>query len=90
MISPTEVRIDRAAGAGYVYYRHLAAGERVARTERVGEAVVADFDSNGTLLGVEVLALDDDAVRSARTFAEEHGYAFPRDLGDAHNRAPRG
>jgi uncharacterized protein YuzE len=74
--------VDLQAQAGYVRYRSLPAGER-ARSKRISEDVVADCRENGELLGVELLALDDDAMAQARDFATKHDLAFPRDLSSA-------
>ena len=79
MLQYIGVNVDLEAQAGYVRYRSLPSGER-ARSERVGDTVVADYAENGEVLGVELLALDDDSVAQARAFAAVHGLAFPRDL----------
>jgi hypothetical protein len=76
------LNVDLEAQAGYVRYRSLPDGEH-ARSKRISEDVVADYRENGELLGVELLALDDEAIAQARDFAAKHDLAFPRNLGAA-------
>jgi len=64
-------------GLGYIRYRRLAEGEHVARTMRVSQDVLIDFDSNEEVLGMELLALDETALAVARTCATEFDLALP-------------
>lgn len=68
-------------GLGYVVYRRLAPGERVARTERVSYEIRVDYDANAAVLGIELLALDDTTFGTARAWATAHDLAFPELLG---------
>lgn len=77
MITPLEVEIDRAVGAGYVCYKRLPSERTVARTERVSEDVAVDFDESGAILGLELIDLEDTSIETARSYAEARGYAFP-------------
>jgi hypothetical protein len=45
--------------------------------------VVIDFDADSQVLGIELLAFDDEAIGVARRFAEAHDLGFPRDLAGA-------
>ncbi len=74
------VSIDLEARAAYVRYRSLADGER-ARSERQSDDVVVDSNERGEIVGIEMLALHDDAIAQGRLFAHEHELAFPRDFG---------
>lgn len=80
MHEPIGVRIDREVEAGYVSYRRLAAGQRVARTQRFGDDVAVDFDGANDVLGIELLAFDEPALAVARVVAAEHGLVFPCDI----------
>lgn len=76
---PIDVRIDDAAGAGYITY---AKGE-VAETVEVWEegTVAADVDASGKILGIEVLGFDEEVLSRARAFASENDLIFPVRLG---------
>jgi uncharacterized protein YuzE len=80
---PIGVKIDREAEAGYVRYRGLAPGERVARTQRFGEDINVDYNAANDVLGIEILAFDEPALAVARTVAAQHGLVFPRNVGGA-------
>ncbi len=83
MTLPTEVKVDLEANAGYVRYRALPAGDRVARTVRLSGDIAVDFDTADAVLGIEILAFDADVLEAARQFAGSRGLAFPRDLAGA-------
>lgn len=51
---------DEETGAIYVYARE---GERVARSEILGQGRVIDLDADGRLIGVEVLDASTSGVR---------------------------
>ena len=76
------LKVDLAVQAGYVRYRAVPAGQR-ARSKRVSEDIVADYSEAGDVLGVELLALDESAMKQARAFAAKLDLAFPRDLSGA-------
>jgi uncharacterized protein YuzE len=79
---PIGVKIDRDVEAGYVRYRRLATGERVARTQRFGDDVNVDYNDVDDVLGIEILAFDHPTLAVARAVAAKHGLVFPRDLVD--------
>jgi uncharacterized protein YuzE len=74
------VTIDRDVEAGYVRYRRLAPGERIARTQRFGDDVNIDYNAANDVLGIEILAFDGSALAIARAVAADHGLAFPHDI----------
>ncbi len=49
-----KITVDRDASAAYVYLRHIEDGG-VAHTKELGYGIVADFDGDGTLIGIELL-----------------------------------
>ena len=51
---------DEETGAIYVYARE---GERVARSEILGDGRVVDLDADGRLIGIEVLDASTSGVR---------------------------
>jgi hypothetical protein len=83
MQNPIEVKVDLEANAGYVRYQARSGGQRFARNERLSQDVVVDFDADNEVLGIELLAFDDEAIDVARRFAEAHDLGFPRDLAGA-------
>ncbi len=73
-----EVDFDPEVGPlGYLRYRVLERGQYVARNERVSQDVIIDYDAESRVLGIEFLALDDDAISVARRFAQAHNLVFP-------------
>jgi hypothetical protein len=82
MKRPIEVSIDLEAGAGYVEY--LADAEIVGTLDiwRDGQ-VAADLDDAEQVVGIEVLGFDEETLARARSFAHEHGLAFPENLAGA-------
>lgn len=80
MQEPIQFRMDYEVVAGYLRYRPLPAGERVARTQRVSDDVHVDFNASGEILGIELLSFDATALGAAKAFAYAHGLSFPRDL----------
>ncbi len=80
MHDPIAVNLDREVQAGYVRYRRLAPGERVARTQRFGDDVNVDYNGANDVLGIEILAFDKPTLDVARAVATKHGLAFPPNL----------
>jgi uncharacterized protein YuzE len=80
MQNPISIKVDLEANAGYVRYQPSSGGQRFARNERLSPDVVIDFDADSQVLGIELLAFDDEALGVARRFAEAHDLGFPRDL----------
>ena len=78
MTKPLGVEIDFESKAGYVTYSE----SKVAETVDVWEegTVAADLDSEGKIIGIEVLGLDPEALSQARAYAEDHDLAFPPHL----------
>ena len=77
MVMPREFRLDYEAGAGYLRYRRLAHDEHVARTARITDDVVVDYDAAGDIIGIEMLTFDSATLSAARNFAVANGLAFP-------------
>lgn len=79
MTEPISVRVDLKVPAAYIKYSKNTSVET--REVLEGGAVAYDLDDAGTIVGLEVLWIDDSAnVETARSFAEHNGLAFPRDL----------
>jgi uncharacterized protein YuzE len=81
----TALDVDEKNEVGYIRYRPLRDGEIVARTKRLSEDVVADFDDLGAVLGIELLGLGPAALEKARDFASGEGLAFPKTLAKPHS-----
>lgn len=80
MEKPMSLNIDfdpEAGALGYLRFRALDPGKRVARTQRVSDDVFVDFNDESQILGMELLAFDDEALSAARHFAEQHGLEIP-------------
>ncbi len=78
MIKPISVSMNFADGVGYVAFRRLHEGER-AHGSRIaqGADVVADRDTSGAVVGIELLGLDTATLDAASAFALENGLEFP-------------
>jgi uncharacterized protein YuzE len=76
---PVSVRVDLEVDVAYVGYRRLADEEHIARSERISEDVVVDYDAAGEIVGLELLGLDELALKPAREFASRRDLAFPAD-----------
>jgi uncharacterized protein YuzE len=78
MTKPLGVEIDFESKAGYVTYLD----SKVAETVDVWEegTVAADLDSEGKIVGIEVLGLDPEALSQARAYAQDHDLLFPPHL----------
>lgn len=78
MTNPQTVEIDSESEAAYVCYSKAD----VAETVEVWEdgTVAADLDAWGKVIGIEVLSFDDETLLRARTYAEDHGLAFPSEF----------
>ena len=79
MTKPIEVRVDLESECGYVAY----STRKIAETRDLWEegTVAADLDSDGGIVGLEVLELDRETLAHAREYAEENDLAFPAMLG---------
>ena len=75
MTKPIAVEVDLEVKAGYVTY----SDNKVAETRDVWEegAVAADLDSEGGIIGIEVLGLDSETLSRAREYAEQNDLVFP-------------
>jgi uncharacterized protein YuzE len=71
MHKPLDLKVDFVAMAGYLRYRALESGVHVARTQRISDDVFVDFNAESQILGMELLAFDDEALDAARRFAAE-------------------
>jgi hypothetical protein len=78
MIKPISVSMNFADGVGYIAFRRLREGER-AHGSRIapGTEVVADRDTSGAVIGIELLGLDSATLDAASAFALENGLEFP-------------
>ncbi len=75
MMKPIAVEVDLEVKAGYVTY----SDNKVAETRDVWEegTVAADLDSEGGIIGIEVLGLDSETLSQARKYAENNDLVFP-------------
>ncbi len=73
-------QVPNSIAVAYVYYREQTGGSTPPRTRRISHDVNVDFDQEGSVLGIELIGVDEASVATAREFAESHGLAFPRDL----------
>jgi uncharacterized protein YuzE len=75
MTRPIAVKVDLEVKAGYVTY----SDSKVAETRDVWEegTVAADLDSEGCIIGIEVLGLDSETLSHARKYAEQNDLVFP-------------
>lgn len=75
MTKPIGVRVDLEAKCGYVVY----SSRKVAETRDVWEegTVAANLDSEGGIIGIEVLGLDSETLSRARKYAEQNDLVFP-------------
>jgi hypothetical protein len=80
-LAPIHISLDLEVpgGAGYVRYRRLEKGAHVARTVSTDEThlVNIDFDADGAVLGVELVALDVDAYARAQEAGAEYNLIIP-------------
>ncbi len=80
MEKPINLSVDydpEVGPLGYVRYRELAEGARVAESVRISEDVVIDMDDSGLVLGIKLLGLEDEALAVAEFFATQNGLEFP-------------
>jgi uncharacterized protein YuzE len=49
-----KITLDEQADAAYIYFKEIGAGE-VAKTISLNESLNVDLDSDGQILGIEVL-----------------------------------
>jgi uncharacterized protein YuzE len=74
---PRRIELDLEAGAGYVRYEpddvSVVGTIDVWREGRVA----VDVDASGSPIGIEVLGFDAATLSRARSYASEHGLAFP-------------
>ncbi|HEX3549993.1 MAG TPA: hypothetical protein VHT53_06430 [Candidatus Elarobacter sp.] len=77
MLKPIQLRLDYDVGAGYLKYRNLADAEHVARNARISEDVIVDYTDADEVVGIELLAFDEETLDVARSFASRNGLLFP-------------
>ncbi|MBC5800659.1 MAG: DUF2283 domain-containing protein [Candidatus Eremiobacteraeota bacterium] len=58
-------------------------GETVARSRRLSDDVIVDFDARDGVIGIEFLAFDDAALDRGRRFAQDNKLGFPTNLAGA-------
>lgn len=75
MINAIGVEVDLESMSGYVTY----SARKIAETRDVwGKGTVAaDLDSDGGVVGIEVLELGPKTLANARKYAEDHQLVFP-------------
>ena len=75
MMKPIAVEVDLEVKAGYVTY----SDSKVAEPRDIWEegTVAADLDSEGCIIGIEVLGLDSETLLRAREYAEKNDLVFP-------------
>lgn len=82
MRNPINISIDFSRGVGYVTFREIAKGETTHASRIAPDVdVVADRDSAGAIVGIEILDLGDKALRAADEFAHANDLAFPQHIG---------
>ncbi len=75
---PLTLKIEFDAISAYVRYSH--ADVTYSRDAWDDGRVSADFDSNGAIVGIEVVGLDAEVIREAAAFAAQHCLGFPAQL----------
>jgi uncharacterized protein YuzE len=50
-----KLEYDKEADAAYVYFEYPIKDGQAKRTQEISGNIIADFDENGKLLGVEIL-----------------------------------
>jgi uncharacterized protein YuzE len=75
MTKPIGVRVDLEVECGYIIY----SSHKVAETRDIWEegTVAADLDSEGCIIGIEILGLDSETISHAREYAEQNELIFP-------------
>jgi hypothetical protein len=81
MQNPIGMELDFTIGAGYVQYRE----DDVVGTVDVWHdgTVAADVNEARSVVGIEVLVLDSEALTIASEFAHKNGLSFPTNIPDA-------
>jgi hypothetical protein len=84
-LNPINLRIDFSVGAGYVQYRD----DEVVGTLDVWKdgTVAADLSRDQSIVGIEVLTLEGEALVIASAFAHKHGLSFPVNIAEVLNVA---
>lgn len=82
LLEPRRVEIDHEAThpLTYVYYVDREAftqGRKVMPNVQRGHSVAADVDERGALMGIEMLDMSAETLRTASALAAEYGAAFP-------------
>jgi uncharacterized protein YuzE len=67
-------RDDQAPHSIYLYYSRNAVGRTQTLDENYGVAV--DFDSSGDVVGIEIVAPDDETIAIATRFALDHNLSL--------------
>ncbi len=79
MIQSLHVRVDLSAGAAYVKYAPGPSGSTIDLNDT--GSVAYDVDAEGKIVGIEVREIQlPGQIEIARTFAQTHDLAFPRNL----------
>jgi uncharacterized protein YuzE len=69
-----ELRIDLEVGAAYIRYRARAPH---GTSLRLNEDVVVHYDAEDHVVGIEIIELRADAIRTAQAFASQNDLSFP-------------
>lgn len=64
-----KITLDKEADAAYIYFKEISAGE-VAKTISLNESINIDLDSNGQILGIEILDAANNVPQNTLQSAE--------------------
>jgi hypothetical protein len=77
MTNPVAISADLEAGAILVRYRHLPDGTRIDHDDRIALGATAGVDSNGKVVSIELLSVEDETLAAAADYAHTRQLAFP-------------
>ncbi len=74
MQNAIELRIDLEVGASYIRY-----GSRGVRgtSVRLSEDVIVHYDTDNRVIGIELIEMRPEALRTAEAFASQNDLGFP-------------
>jgi len=75
-MTPPMLEMTFRRGRPFAAYLHLGpTGTKAKRTRKLAPSLIGDFDKNGELLGLEILAFDRGTVARINPILEAHGRA---------------
>jgi hypothetical protein len=80
MIAPIYISADLEAGVVLVRYRRLTDGTLIAEDHRIAPGATAGIDSQGDIVAIELLDVNEATLAAAAAYAHQRNLAFPRDL----------